>query len=68
MQKNHKEDAVYGNYLLKVYNKEIKLFTSNGLIPTKFKYLIKDIYKVKYQRLESQDSCVTISIKNIDTK
>ena len=70
VQKNYKGDMSFGNYLLKVYNEEIKLYTPNGMISTKFKLSMKDIHKVKYHAIGLQEctTCVTISIKNSQTE
>ena len=68
VQKTYKGDVSYGDYLLKVYDKEIRLFTSNGLIPTKFKCIIKDIYKVRHHSFGKLRDCVTISVKNAQTE
>ena len=68
VQKTYNGDVSYGDYLLKVYDKEIKLYAPNGLIPTKFKCSIKDIHKVKCHAFGQLKSCVTISIKNAQTK
>jgi len=51
-----------------VYAEEIRLFTPNGLIPTKFRCSIKEIHKVKYHAVGPQEFYVTISVKNILTK
>lgn len=51
-----------------MYNKEIRLFTPNGLIPTKFRCSIEEIHRVKYHSVGSQDFHVTISVKNTLTK
>ena len=66
--KNYQGDMSYGSYLLKVYNDEIKLFTPNGLIPTKFKCVLGDIFRVKHHIFGELHDCVTISIKNAVTK
>ena len=68
VQKNYEKNASYGDYLLKVYNEEIRLFTPNGLIPTKFRCSIKEIHRVKYHSVGPQEFYATISIKNILTK
>ena len=68
VQKTYKGDMSYGDYLFRVYNKEIRLFTPNGLIPTKFKCVIKDIYKVRHHSFGELRDCVTISIKNTQTE
>ena len=65
--KNNEEGIPYGDYLLKVYNAEIRIFTSNGLIPTNFRCPIKEI-KAKYHSIGPQQCCVTISVKNTQTK
>ena len=66
--KNDEGNVAYGDYLLKVYNEEIRLFTSNGLIPTKFRCPIKEIHKVKHHAVGPQKCCVIVSVKNIQTK
>jgi len=68
VQWNYKEDTPYGNYLLKVFNKEIRLFTPNGIIPTKFRCSIKDIHKAKSQPFGPMECYLTLSIKNAQTK
>ena len=68
VEKNYEGNKSFGNYLLRVYNEEIRLFTPNGLISTKFRCPIADIHKVKYNSFGSQECCVTISIKNNQTK
>ena len=68
VQKTYEGDMLYGDYLLKVYNTEIRLFTPNGLIPTTFKCSIEEIHRVKYHPVGPQNCCVIISVKNIQTK
>ena len=68
VERNYEGNMSYGNYLLKVYNEEIRLFTPNGLIPTKFRCPIKDIHKAKYYSIGPHQCCVTISIKNAHTR
>jgi len=68
VQRNYKGDTPYGNYLLKVFNEEVKLFAPNGIIPTKFKCSIKDIHKVKCQSFGPKKCYLTLSIKNAQTK
>ena len=66
--KKYGKDVPYGDYLLKVYNEEIRLFTPNGLISTKFRCSIEEIDRVKYHLVGPQECHVTISIKNTLTK
>jgi len=55
----------YGEYLLRVYDDVIKLFTPNGLLYTKFSCLIKDICEVKYQMCDrTMQRFVTLSVKS----
>ncbi|XP_065911968.1 uncharacterized protein [Dysidea avara] len=56
-----------GDYLLKVYDDMIKLFTPNGIIHTKFSFLIKDIYEIKYQISDTMQKFVTLSVKSVLT-
>jgi len=59
----------YGEYLLIVYDDVIKLFTPNGVIPTKFSLLIKDVYEIKYQIYDSTlHKFVILSVKSAVTK
>ena len=57
-----------GDYLLKVYDDMIKLFTPNGIIHTKFSFLIKDIYEIKYQISDTMQKFVTLSVKSVLTE
>ena len=71
VKKIYEGDKLYGDYLLKVYNTEIRLFTPNGLIPTTFKCPMEEIHRVKtvkYHPIGSQNCCVIISVKNVQTK
>ena len=68
VKKYYKEDVPHGDYLLKVYNKEIRLFTPDGLIPTKFRCSIEEIHRVKCHSVGPQEFHVIISIKNALTK
>ena len=68
VEKNYEGSSPHGDYLLRVFNKEIKLFTPNGLIATNFKCSIKDIHRVKYNSVGPQERIVTISVKNAQTK
>ena len=46
--RSHLYKGVIADYLLKVYDDKIELFTSNGKIPTDFCCDLKEIHKIKY--------------------
>jgi len=48
VERNYDGHTPYGDYVLKVENENIRIFTSNGKLPTKFSCPIKDIYEIKY--------------------
>ena len=65
MERSCTGSTLYGDYLLRVYDDVIKLFTPNGVIPTKFSLLIKDIYEIKYRMYDSTpQKFVTLSVKS----
>jgi len=68
VERNCDRHTPYGDYVLKVDNDNIRIFTSNGQLPTKFSYPIKDIYRAKYKTTGTMQSCVVISINNILSK
>ena len=59
----------HGDYLLRVYDDMIKLFTPSGVIPTKFSVMIKDIFDIRFQMSDLRvQKFVTLSIKNAATR
>ena len=46
--RTHLFKGMISDYLLKVYDDKIELFTSNGKIPTDFCCGLKEIHKIKY--------------------
>ncbi|XP_065910428.1 uncharacterized protein [Dysidea avara] len=65
VERNCDGHTPYGDYILKINNEKIRIFTSNGKLPTKFSCPIKDIYRAKYKTTLTMQSCVVISINNI---
>ncbi|XP_065911627.1 uncharacterized protein [Dysidea avara] len=58
------------NYVLRVYDDKIKLFTANGKIAMNVSYKIKDIHNIKYQPATTKQykkTSLTFSIKNAET-
>ena len=60
------------NYLLKVCDKKIKVFTANGKIETSVSLNILDIHKIKYQPKMKQSGTtkqgtLTLSVLNIQS-
>ena len=55
---------VMGSYLLKVYDDQVKLFTANGKIQTKFQAWIKDIVKASSPPV----LCLSLAVLNISTR
>jgi len=68
VERNCDGGTPYGDYVLKIDNEEIRIFTSNGKLPTKFSCPIKDIYRAKYQTIGAMQSCVIVSINNVLSK
>jgi len=68
VERNCDGQTPYGEYVLKIDNEKIRIFTSNGKIPTKFSCSIRDIYRAKYKTIGTMQSCVIISINNILSK
>ena len=59
------------DYILKVYDDKIKLYTSNGILSTDFSYDLNEIFKIKYlstQRHKSEIGYLSITIKNTKSK
>ena len=59
------------NYVLKVYDDKIKLFTSNGRLPTDFCCDLKDIHRIKYlptKHHKVMNAYLSIAIKNEKSK
>ena len=61
------------DYLLKVYDDKIKLFTSNGRIRTGFSCDLKDIYRITYlpvatKHYSSMNGFLSFSIKNANSE
>jgi len=61
------------NYVLRVYDDEIKLFTANGKIAMNVSYKIKDIHNIKCQPAKKKynsgiKTSLTFSIKNAETR
>ena len=61
------------DYILKVYDDKIKLFTSNGRLPTDFCCNLKDIHRIKYLPTKHSKAtngyrCLSIAIKNEKSK
>ena len=60
------------DYILKVYDDNIKLFTSNGILSTDFSCNLKEIYMIKYlstkHHHKSMNGYLSITIKNAKSK
>ena len=60
------------DYILKVYDDNIKLFTSNGMLSTDFSCNLEEIYTIKYlstkHRHKSMNEYLSITIKNAKSK
>ena len=60
------------DYILKVYDDNIKLFTSNGMLSTDFSYNLEEIYMIRNlstkHHHESMNGYLSITIKNTKSK
>ena len=58
------------DYLLKVYDDNIKLFTSNGKLPTDFSCGLEKVHRIKYLPTKQGviNGYISISIKNEQSK
>lgn len=56
------------DYLLKVYDEEIRLFSSNGKLPTDFSCDLKEIHKIKYLYTKKNNGYLSIVAKNAKSK
>jgi len=62
------------NYVLRVYDDEIKLFTANGKIAMNVSYKIQDVHNIKCQPATTKitkqykKTSLTFSIKNAETR
>ena len=59
------------DYILKVYDDKIKLYTSNGILSTDFSCDLKEIYRIKYlstQHHKSETGYLSITINNAKSK
>ena len=69
--KDHMCKGPMADYLLKVYDDKIRLFTSNGKLPTDFSCNLKEIHRVKYlsaRHHKSMNGHLSITIKNAKSK
>ena len=68
---NHICKGPMADYLLKVYDKKIELYTSNGILPTDFSCNLKDIYKIKYlytRQHNAVNGYLRMAVKNAKSK
>ena len=66
-----RDNSPMASYILKVYDDKIKLYTSNGVLPTDFSCDLKEIYRIKYlsaKRCEPMIGYLSITIKNVKSK
>ena len=56
------------DYLLKVCDDKIQLYSSNGKIPTDFSCDLKDIHRIKYLFTKQQKAMISITTKSAQTK
>ena len=59
------------DYILKVYDNKIKLYTSNGILSTDFSCDLKEIYRIKClpgKNCKSPIGYLSITIKNAKSK
>ena len=70
--RNRKCKGPIANYLLKVYDSKIQLYSSNGKIPTDFSCDLEDIHRIKYLSTKQHKSAIneylSITIKNAKSK
>ena len=64
--RDHLCKGLMADYLLKVYDEKIKLFTSNGKISTDFSCDLKEIYRIKF--LSEKQHCAANGYLSITTK
>ena len=67
-----RNNGLIADYILKVYEDKMKLFTSNGMLSTSFSCNLKEIYKIKYTSSKhshkSMNGYLSITIKNAKSK
>ena len=66
-----RDNSPMGNYILKVYDDKVKLYTSNGALPTDFSCDLKEIYRIKClsaKQCKSMIGCLSITIKDAKSK
>jgi len=59
------EYSIMGSYLLKIFDEEVRLFSANGKISTKFRKPIKDIFKVS--SIDLPKRVISLVVLNIDS-
>ena len=67
----NRDNGAMADYVLKVYDDKIRLFTSNGILPTDFSCDLKEIYRIKYlpaRHHKSMNGHLSITIKNAKSK
>ena len=62
------EYDIMGSYLLKIFDEEVRLFSANGKISTKFRKPIKDIVKASSIDLANKPRhVISLAVLNIDS-
>ena len=71
MMSTSTDNSPMADYILKVYDDKIKLYTSNGVLPTNFSCDLKEIYRIKClpgKYCKSMIGYFSITIKNAKSK
>ena len=66
-----RDNGPMADYILKVYDDKIQLYTSNGVLPTNFSCDLKEIYRIKClpgKYCKSMIGYFSITIKNAKSK
>ena len=69
--RDYKCKGPMSDYLLKVYDEKIILYSSNGKLPTGFVCYLKEIYQIKHLSTKQQKPTyrwLSITIKNARSK